>query len=109
MRSVLSALDDFAQKALRRKKSCVFVMRADPAPKNAAVDILAESAIAAAYAHGPVASRLLQVQRRMTRIAFQQLVVLTGETLDFFRKLAEAIPEVGAGEVLQISRLLPAR
>lgn len=72
----------------------VFVVRADPTPENAAFHALPECAITASHAHRPVASGLLQVQRWMTRILFQQFVVLTRKLLDVRGQLAEAIPEI---------------
>ena len=94
---------------LRRKELDVFVVLSDPAPENAALEVFAEGAIATANSHRPVASGLLQMKRWMPRILFQQFVILTGELLNLRGKLAEELPEIRAGEVTQISRLLPAR
>ena len=50
-------------------------MRADPEPEIAAVHVNGEGAIAQADPDGPVTSDFLELQRRMTWIAFQKLII----------------------------------
>jgi hypothetical protein len=69
----------------------------------------AESAVVAANANGPVAASFLEVKRWMTRIGFEQLIVGSSKLLNFWRERIEESPKVRAGEMLQISRLFPAR
>jgi hypothetical protein len=84
-------------------------VRADPKPQHAAFGLHGKSAIAAPDPNRVEASDLLQLQRRMPWILFQQSIVLVGERPDIFGKSGLRLPKCRAREVPHNSRARPAR
>lgn len=78
-------------------------------PQDAAFNFFAERAIAETNSYGPVASSLFQMEGWMAWVGLQQLIVFASERLNIRGKTVEEVPEIRAGEMLQISRLLPAQ
>ena len=78
-----------------------------PNPLNATRCINADSAIVQADADRPKFFNALQLQRRVARIGFQQLVIFVGECLNVRWKFMVVLPIIRRSVVLQSSRALP--
>jgi hypothetical protein len=53
-------------------------VRADPEPEIIFVDLDSEGTVVEAYPNGPVLSNLLELQRRMARVALEKFVICVG-------------------------------
>jgi len=79
----------------------VIGMRADPEPHKAVVRFDGECTMMAANPHGPEPARLLEVKRRVSRVALETLVGLIGQIADASRQRPIARPKVGGRVMLQ--------
>ena len=75
-------------------------MRADPVPEGARLDVRAERAMMCADANGSVHADVLEMQRRMSRIVFQEVEVLVRNRLDRGRQRFVAPPKCGGGAMV---------
>ena len=82
-------------------------MAADPTPKDAALYLRAQRTVMQTNADRPVLLELLEMERGMTRVSHQQLVVGFCELLDLRGKLTKQEPEIWTGKVIQNFVLLP--
>jgi hypothetical protein len=83
-------------------------MRADPELKQTPLMLDSEGSMILAYARGPIAPNSLELQRRMARVRFQQLEILTGKFLDMAGQLRARRPEFRDGEMPHSSFTRPA-
>jgi hypothetical protein len=74
-------------------EAVVFFVSADPKPVVIAVPLAGGGAVAAADFNRVNAAFLLEAQRRMTRIYFEEAKVFVGEILNSLGKLMIALPE----------------
>src|SRR5271157_2862419 len=82
-------------------------MMADPEPVQAFRAFLGDGAIMDGHAHRPEFTRLVQPQRRMPGILFEQFEIFFRQPLDLFRQSAEMPPEFRRGEMRHSGRHLP--
>ena len=82
-------------------------MAADPKPNNTFRAILPERTIADTYSSGPQQANLLEPQRRMSRIFFEDLKISVSLFLYRCRQKAIVKPKIRRGEVLHNSLHLP--
>ncbi len=81
---------------------------ADPEPQDAVVNFHAQCPVGQPDAGGSEAANLLEVQRRVLRIAFQESEILIGKFLDRLGEDVVAGPKFGRGGVPHKSEHLPA-
>ena len=71
----------------------VFVVKPDPEPKKSLGNLSGQSAMMQTDAHRPGLANLLKLQRRMTRVFFEQQISFVSQLLDFRRELPVMNPE----------------
>ena len=79
----------------------VVAMRPDPEPQASVLDFDGERSMMRPDACRPISPDLLEVKRRMTRVAFQTLEGSIGKVAYLDGQRPVAHPEVGCGMVLQ--------
>lgn len=82
-------------------------MRSDPEPHEPIVDFDGERSVMAADSDRPQSAHLLEMERRVSRVALEAFVGLVGDDPNVSRKRAVACPEVRRREVLQSRVVLP--
>ena len=84
-------------------------MRPDPKPKHAILEINSKCAIVQADAHRAVPTDVLEAERGMTWIDFEELKAFISEGLDVRGKPFVAAPKAWRRVMLQRGRERPAR
>ena len=82
-------------------------MRTDPEPNKPLRRVISQDPEVQTYACRPQAPGLLQLQRRMPRIALKQIEIFIGQRLDLFGKAIVMLPKRFARQVLHSGRISP--
>ncbi|MGA7841300.1 MAG: hypothetical protein WCA34_10300 [Candidatus Acidiferrales bacterium] len=72
-------------------------MSTDPNPGEVVAVWYRQSAVIHSHSHRPQLSDLLEVQRGMRGVVFQQFEVFSSDRLETFRKVIEESPETSGG------------
>ncbi len=88
------------QPGLLSDKPVVFGVRANPKPEHSIGSFLTDGAMVQTNADGPERTSLLEVERWVPRVGFQQAKGSVGELLDGFGESSVAGPKVRRGTVI---------
>ena|ERR1700674_2241609 len=72
-------------------------MGTNPDPDKIRTLLYCKSAVIEPYSHGPQLSYLLEMQRGVRGVGFQQFEIFSGDRLNTFRQICKEIPETTAG------------